>query len=191
MKIAITGHSSGIGLALAKVLESRGHEIIGLSRRNGFNIRNIPTVVSKIESADIFINNAQAGYAQVELLYAMYEKWKDDRTKHIWCISTEITRTPVIPEIPSMNSLQIAEYKNQKVALEEAARYLQYIKGVNITIIKPGAVATQPDQSADEWPYCDVDAWATAVVDLLADVNKRGLDLKEFSLTACRLKLDL
>jgi len=191
MKIAITGHSSGIGLALAKVLESRGHEIIGLSRRNGFNIRNIPTVVSKIESADIFINNAQAGYAQVELLYAMYEKWKDDRTKHIWCISTEITRMPVIPEITGMDSKQIAEYKNQKVALEEAARYLQYIKGVNITIIKPGAVATQPDQSADEWPYCDVDAWATAVVDLLADVNKRGLDLKEFSLTACRLKLDL
>lgn len=191
MKIAITGHSAGIGLALANVLKDRGHEIIGLSRRNGFNIRNIPKVVAEIESADIFINNAQAGYAQVELLYAMYEKWKDDRTKHIWCISTEITRTPVIPEIPSMNSLQIAEYKNQKVALEEAARYLQYIKGVNITIIKPGAVATQPGQTADEWPYCNVDVWATAVVDLLADVNKRGLDLKEFSLTACRLNLDL
>ena len=41
MKIAITGHSAGIGQALAKQYEARGHEIVGLSKRYGHNIKKI------------------------------------------------------------------------------------------------------------------------------------------------------
>jgi len=39
MKIAITGHTAGIGQAFSKILESRGHEIIGISRRTRENIK--------------------------------------------------------------------------------------------------------------------------------------------------------
>ena len=45
MKIAITGHSAGIGQALAMLYVKQGHEVVGLSRRNGYNIRSIPKVV--------------------------------------------------------------------------------------------------------------------------------------------------
>jgi len=41
MKIAITGHTAGIGQAFANILESRGHDIVGISRRTGENIRRI------------------------------------------------------------------------------------------------------------------------------------------------------
>jgi nucleoside-diphosphate-sugar epimerase len=40
MKIAITGHTAGIGKALAEIYANKGHEIVGLSRRNGYNIRS-------------------------------------------------------------------------------------------------------------------------------------------------------
>ena len=71
MKIAITGHSAGIGQALAKQYEARGHEIVGLSKRYGHNIKTIPKIADHIEPCDMFINNAQSGFAQTELLFEM------------------------------------------------------------------------------------------------------------------------
>ena len=35
MKVAITGHSKGIGAAISLELTSRGHEVFGFSRANG------------------------------------------------------------------------------------------------------------------------------------------------------------
>ena len=71
MKIAITGGTSGIGQALSNQYEHRGHEVLRLSRRTGHNIRVIPKLADAIEPCDVFVNNAQAGYAQTELLFEM------------------------------------------------------------------------------------------------------------------------
>ena len=68
MKIAITGHSAGIGKSFTSLLESRGHQVIGLSRRNGKNIRSLHKILGDIIDCDMFINNAQEGFAQTELL---------------------------------------------------------------------------------------------------------------------------
>jgi short-subunit dehydrogenase len=37
MKIAITGHTAGIGKEFAEQLSQRGHSIVGISRREGEN----------------------------------------------------------------------------------------------------------------------------------------------------------
>ena len=76
MKIAITGHTAGIGQALAKEYQLDGHDIVGLSKREGNNIRNVPKICDQIESCDVFVNNAQAGYAQTELLFEMTKRWQ-------------------------------------------------------------------------------------------------------------------
>ena len=52
MKIAITGHSAGIGQALYEIFQSNGHEVIGLSRRNGYNIRSLPKVLEIIKTIE-------------------------------------------------------------------------------------------------------------------------------------------
>ena len=75
MKIAITGHTHGIGKAFAEQLSNRGHEIIGISRRDGENIRRVVHTATLIEPADLFINNAQSNYAQTELLYEVWKRW--------------------------------------------------------------------------------------------------------------------
>ena len=92
MKIAITGHSAGIGQALAETYY--GHEIVGISRRDGNNIRNIPKIADLIEPCDLFINNAQSGFAQTELLFEVHRRWADTQ-KHIMVISTMMTQQPV------------------------------------------------------------------------------------------------
>ena len=181
MKIAITGHSAGIGQALAKIYEARGHEIVGLSRRNGYNIRSLPKVASMIEPCDMFINNAQAGFAQTELLVDIWNKWKGQK-KFIINISTAMTQLPVAVGNPELNfNSGIDLYRIQKLSLEETCKQLGYKSAFPmLTVVKPGAVATHPDnQSA--YPHADPTEWAETLVKIL-DVATPNLYISEISL---------
>ena len=191
MKIAITGHTAGIGQALAQVLTDRGHDIVGLSKRNGDNIRNTPKIAEKILPCDMFINNAQAGYAQTELLYAVWEKWQDQPGKHIWCIGTMMTQSPTDQSVPGQSDMAMSQYRNQKIALDDAIVQLRNKKHMPvITMIRPGAVATQPGQ-LPEWPYCDVDVWANAVVSTMVLATEQGLRYNELALGAAKTRIPL
>lgn len=163
MKIAITGHTAGIGQALANIYSNTGHEIVGLSRRNGYNIRNIPKIVSMVEHCDIFINNAQAGFAQTELLFAVFKIWQANKDKKIIVISSMLTLMPV----SSLPGIEMTEYYVQKKSLEEAVSQLRNLNvGPQILLVKPGAIATQPGQTAPR-PYADVDEWAHRLISIL------------------------
>ena len=179
MKIAITGHSAGIGQSFARYLESRGHEIVGLSKRDGHNIRVIPKIVERIVPCDMWINNAQAGYAQTELLYKVAESWSGDRSKMIWNISTMMTRDTGVPEIEGQSWVGMAEYKNQKRALEDA--FLQLKDCCTMCLIRPGAVATQPYNQAGV-NAADVDAWVKTVCDFYISARVNNLWPEELSL---------
>lgn len=173
MKIAITGHSAGIGQALSMEYSALGHEIIGLSRRNGYNIRSIPKVADQIEHCDMFINNAQAGYAQTELMFEIAKRWINHR-KQIIVISTMMTEFPnsVLP------GLDMDEYYVQKVALEEAVKQLRgKYKNLLITLVRPGDIATSIDKTVP--PSADVTHWAKTLINIL---NTPNLFISEISL---------
>jgi hypothetical protein len=191
MKIAITGHTAGIGRAFASILQNRGHEIVGLSKRHCDNIRNTLKIVEKIIPCDLFINNAQEGYAQTELLYAVWQRWQDQPGKHIWCIGTMMTQYPVELEVPGHTDVDMSQYRNQKIALDDAIVQLRYKKHMPIiTMIRPGAVATQTGQTS-EWPYCDVDVWANTVISTILLANEQGMRFNELSLGSAKSKLPL
>lgn len=181
MKIAITGHTAGIGQSFAQYLAARGHEIVGISRRDGNNIRNIPKIVEQILPCDLWINNAQSGYAQTELLYKIWERWQGDADKMIWIISTIMTRDPLVPEVPGQDFIAIAEYKNQKRALEDAFYQLKYKKGrPAMCLIRPGVVSTKPDA-----PGADVDQWVATVCEIYDNAVASGMWIDELNL-GCR-----
>lgn len=179
MKIAITGHTAGIGQSFANYLSARGHEIVGLSKRDGNNIRNIPRILEQIVGCDMWINNAQAGYAQTELLYRVADSWKGNNDKMIWVISTMMTRNSGLPNIPELSWLSMAEYKNQKRALEDA--FLQLKGQTKMCLIRPGAVATQPYNQANV-NAADVDDWVGTVCDFYISAAEKNLWLEELSL---------
>jgi NADP-dependent 3-hydroxy acid dehydrogenase YdfG len=169
MKIAITGHTAGIGQALATVYDSLGHEIVGLSRRNGYNIRGTPKVATMIEPCDMFINNAQVGFAQTELLFEMSKRWKGTG-KHIVNISTIMTQHPV-PVVPGLDMM---EYRVQKVALEEAVKQLRHqALDIRFTIVRPGKINTQGEGGTDPA------IWAQELVDIL----HKNLSILDISLS--------
>mgnify|MGYP003337287038 CR=1 FL=1 len=173
MKIAITGHSAGIGQALAKQYEARGHEIVGLSKRYGHNIKNIPKIADHIEPCDMFINNAQSGFAQTELLFEMARRWQGTK-KHIMVVSTMMTELPV-SVIPGMT-----EYWCQKTTLETAIHQLKHERrGIKFTIVRPGDIATSPDKTIP--PSADVDRWAETLVKIF-ELADPSLEISEISL---------
>jgi NADP-dependent 3-hydroxy acid dehydrogenase YdfG len=176
MKIAITGGTAGIGLALANAYQSRGHEIVKLSRRTGHNIRVIPKIADAIESCDLFINNAQAGYAQTELLFEISRRWSGTG-KHVMVISTMMTQDPtsVLP------GLDMDEYRVQKVALEEAVQQIRHRHlGIKITLVRPGNIATSADKTVP--PAADVDIWAKVLVTSLEMAQANNLTIPDISL---------
>ncbi len=88
MKIAITGHSRGIGKELYDIFDV-DHQVEGFSRSNGYNISEKHRLIARsVKDCDVFVNNAWKGYYQLELLNAVFDMWKDDETKTIVNISS-------------------------------------------------------------------------------------------------------
>jgi nucleoside-diphosphate-sugar epimerase len=159
MKIAITGGTAGIGLALAKIYQEQGHEVVSLSRRNGYNIRSIFKVATMIEPCDMFVNNAQEGFAQTELLWEVWNRWQGQH-KIIVNISTQMTDSVVAPK------LEWDHYLIQKKALELAHNQCQARSEYpQLILIRPGSIATQPGQHPPA--YEDVNQWSQELVDFL------------------------
>ena len=148
MRIALTGHTSGIGKALVqqcrngndtiifgKLLWTDGEPILGFSRRNGYDINDPAPIIRETlaKKCDVFINNAHDKFAQVDLLYGMWHFWKD-QDKQIICISS------LAPDV-TKNSPQ--PYSTEKNALDHACEQLQNSKGkCRVINIKPGYVDT-------------------------------------------------
>lgn len=79
-KIFITGHSRGIGNALATLMEQDDHTVVGASRSNGYDITDPDVVELLIEQhadCDVFVNNAYVGTgAQTRLFRGFYDNWR-------------------------------------------------------------------------------------------------------------------
>ena len=95
MKVAVTGHTGGLGLAIFNYFKQQGCDVVGFSRSNGYNIAlpNIrEQIVNELANVDLFVNNAYVNYdrSQFFLLARVFDSWKGlDRT--IVNISTRYT----------------------------------------------------------------------------------------------------
>lgn len=173
MKIAITGHTAGIGKAFAEQLTKRGHSIVGISRREGENIRRVAHTASLIEPCDLFINNAQTGYAQTELLYEIWGRWQGQQ-KYIWNISTMMTEQPINSTPDGQDDLVMNQYRNQKLALEDSSRQLRFKNSwPQISVIRPGGVATQDHY--DNSKKADVNLWVKSIIDIFSHNDNIGI----------------
>lgn len=136
MKVGITGHTSGIGLALFNYFKSKECEVTGFSRSNGHDIYDHSIhdiIVERCKNFDIFINNAYAGHHSISLLYKFYDAWKDSE-KYIFNISSDSA---------DGNKNYPLKYAVMKSALNKASAQLQNTNAkVNIVNIRPGYVDT-------------------------------------------------
>ena len=139
MKVAITGHTRGIGQGLYNYFQERGHDVYGFSRSNGFALPDTESqVLDKIKDCDIFINNALPVSSQIFLLKELWPQWKNINKKIIVLSSVATQMTSV--------ASNIEEYRQQKLELDRLCKSFQYsqwpFSQCSIMVIHPGFVAT-------------------------------------------------
>jgi len=136
MKIAITGHTSGIGLALFNYYTNKGDEVFGFSRSNGYDIsleENISKIIKEVKDCDIFFNNAYYELAQVKLLYGLHMLWQQNAKKCM--VVTGSRSADFIDYRPS-------GYTLMKSALDTAIKQCQYSSKYHLLNFKPGYTNT-------------------------------------------------
>jgi len=131
MKVAITGHTSGIGQGLSELFEH-----IGFSRSNGYDLRfreHRVRMLKEISDCDVFINNADLGWEQTSLLFEVWEQWKDKEKIIVNIGSNAADYRPNFSR----------PYNVQKTALQDACLQLQQAyRPCKVILIKPGYVDT-------------------------------------------------
>jgi NADP-dependent 3-hydroxy acid dehydrogenase YdfG len=141
-KMAITGHTYGIGKGIADFYANKGWEIRGFCRENGYDLKepeNLQRVVDESLDCDVFINNAFSslnGFGQTYILRKIFPHWKDT-PKWIFNISS-------VASDFTAGRQEIDVYATFKLALDEYSKQLTWqLPRVNIVLIRPGMVDTQ------------------------------------------------
>lgn len=136
MKVAITGHTRGIGLGIKNYFENKGYEVLGFSKSNGFDISNTivrEKIVKLAIDCDIFVNNAYTpDGSQFSVLKKIHSAWQG-QDKKIINISTRYTNKD---ELYCIRKRQMDDF------CQEHTFHLPYILN-----LKPGAVDTDRMQS--------------------------------------------
>lgn len=135
MNIAVTGHTSGIGLALFNKFKKSGHTINGFSRANGYDIGTsaLDNILLQSVDCDMFVNNAYHDLGQNKLLAELLKLW-EGTNKYIINISSNIVN--VSSPLPDA----INKYKTVKQQSNQIVN--NYLGSVNILNVLPDIVKT-------------------------------------------------
>jgi len=122
-KVAITGHTRGLGQELAQMFRLLGWEVIGFSKSQGIDIENDQAyIIEKIRDCDLFVNNAYANGKQLDLLNASV-----GLVKNIIIIGSVAADRPD-PSMP--------EYSENKKILQARAREFYDSEQSNILLLR-------------------------------------------------------
>jgi len=145
LKVAVTGHTSGIGLAIADAFRARGDEVVGLSRSTGYHLpKDRERVVEAAAQCDVFVNNRHQrdDDTQLQLLFSVAQRWKgQDKTIVTLGSCAGLSSRPAQPDPNSV-------FKN---ALDAACQQLfnRQDQRPRVVNIRPGCVDTE---SAKDMP---------------------------------------
>ena len=134
MKIAITGHTSGIGKGILEYYSGE-HEVIGFSLENGYNINDYNRILEETKDCDIFINNAYSHYTQSEIVSEWAKVHSND--KHLIISTSSIAAEPLL-EIENMFP-HLKPYGDEKYAINKASWNVNHSEALcKSSVIMPG-----------------------------------------------------
>jgi len=166
MKVLITGHTRGIGKALAECFTNDGHEVIGFSRSEGNDIANADVrsnLLTTLSDCDVFVNNAYIPDFQHELLESAYNIYKNSN-KYIIHIGSKII--DIDPK--SLGEDQwFTTYFDNKTKSQEFIEKNLYGRNTSLGIINviPGFIETDMTEHVD-YKKIKVDKLANFVYDV-------------------------
>jgi hypothetical protein len=125
MKIALTGHTKGLGAEILKHF-SLDHNVLGFSRSNGYDIKSPfdrKKILKMSNNAEVFINLVHNYYHQTDLLFEFFQAW-ENQEKLIINVSSSVIENPSW----GLDRFDFIEYKNQKISMESMSNLLSQRK---------------------------------------------------------------
>jgi len=102
-KIAVIGHTRGIGKATYDLYRKKKYKVVGMSKSNGFDIiHDQDKILEQIQDCSLVVLNAHADRGQLNLLKKIYGRHAFDKMK-----VAVITSTSGIEEEPDYNQFKI------------------------------------------------------------------------------------
>jgi hypothetical protein len=148
MKIAVIGHTNGIGKAIFEYL-SQEHEVRGFSLTNGYDINSKESrdrISKAVIDYDVFINNAYSftDNNQLNMLKEICEIWNHDPLKIVFNVSSQYIEDDI-------------QYCRDKKQLDDFCDSLMYNK-MKLINLKPGLTHTRHniDNPKPKMPVSDI-----------------------------------
>ena len=146
-KIAIIGHTKGIGKAIADLYKDKKYEVIGMSRSNGFDlIHDQEKILEKIEECGLVVLNAHYLRGQLTLLKRIYGRHSFDKMQ-----VAVITSTSGLDDEPDLHEFELwdkFEYSQYCEIKKELISYISELqeellnKPLSVYVICPDVVDT-------------------------------------------------
>ena len=136
-KIAVIGHTKGIGKAICDLYKKKKYEVIGMSRSNGHDIiHDQEKIIENIEGCDLVVLNAHADRGQLNRLKRIYGLYAFDKMK-----VAVITSTSGLDEEPDYSQFQIWDKFKYVQYCEIKKELIEYIEELQQELIsKPLSV---------------------------------------------------
>jgi NADP-dependent 3-hydroxy acid dehydrogenase YdfG len=161
MKMLVTGGNRGLGLTLVNYFNA-----VSISRQQGYDItKQAKEIAEQSLEFDIFVNNAfdgpphepWANFAQTNLLYEIYQTWKDnDKQGYIFNIGSVGAESIVSPE-PIFETYRTAKAALAHASKQCTAAFKNDLVKFKTTLITLDRLDTELSRSRSSWTGNGVD----------------------------------
>ena len=155
-KIAVKGHTRGIGKPVSDLYKVKKYEVVGLSKSNGYDIvSEQEKIMEQLEGCNLVVINAHAGRGQLSLLKRIYGMHTFDDMKIAVITSTSGTDEGAdYNEFKVWNKFEYVQYCEIKKELIEYIEELQeelVSKPLSVYDVCPDVVDT--DMTKGLWEH--------------------------------------
>ena len=142
-RIAIIGHTRGIGKAIADLYQKKKYEVIGLSSSNGYDLQcSQIEIMEQLDECQLIVLNAYVGRGQMTLLKRIYGKFVFENKKVV--VITSTSGTPVGEDEELLDPEYVEYCKNKKTLIEYIEQLQQELmnKPLSVYDVCPDVVDT-------------------------------------------------
>ena len=142
-KIAIVGHTRGIGKAIADLYRKKNYEVVGLSSSNGYDLQcSQLEIMEQLDECQLVVLNAYVGRGQLTLLKRIYGKFVFENKKVV--VITSTSGTPIGEDEEFLDPEYMEYCKNKKTLIEYIEQLQQELlnKPLSIYDVCPDVVDT-------------------------------------------------
>ena len=142
-KIAIIGHTKGIGKAIADLYKKKKYQVIGMSSSNGYDLQcSQVEIMEQLDDCPLVVINAYVGGGQMTLLKRIYGKYLFENKKV--AVITSTSGTPIGMDEDLQNPEYIDYCKNKKNLIDYIEELQQELlnKPLSVYDVCPDVVDT-------------------------------------------------